>query len=183
MTANTEELISPKIEWRQRVLDFQAAFPQLEGLTVVVIDGKTPELADRAAARLTDALRSKPHLFKTVEQPQGGPFFAQNGLLLLPLAEVRATTESLTRAQPMLASLAADPSLRGVLATLSISLQGVKYGQAKLTDFEPEMTALAETFEKATAGQPAFMSVAASYSCRSPTAERTRDRSSWSSRC
>jgi uncharacterized protein len=41
MTANTEELISPKIDWRQRVLHFQAAFPQLEGLTVVVIDGKT----------------------------------------------------------------------------------------------------------------------------------------------
>ena len=34
MTANTEELISPKIGWRQRVLDFQAAFPRLEGLTV-----------------------------------------------------------------------------------------------------------------------------------------------------
>jgi hopanoid biosynthesis associated RND transporter like protein HpnN len=158
MTASTEELISSKIEGRQRVLDFQAAFPQLEGLTVVVIDGKTPELADRAAERLADDLRSKPHLFKTVEQPQGGPFFAQNGLLLLPLAEVRATTEGLTRAQPMLASLAADPSLRGVLATLSMGLQGVKYGQAKLTDFEPEMTMLAETFEKATAGQPAFMS-------------------------
>jgi hopanoid biosynthesis associated RND transporter like protein HpnN len=158
LTANTEELISPKIDWRQRVLDFQAAFPQLEGLTMVVVDGKTPELADGAAARLTEALRSKPQLFKTVEQPQGGPFFAQNGLLLMPLAEVRATTEGLTRAQPMLASLAADPSLRGVLVTLSGSLQGVKYGQVKLADLEPTMTALAETFEKAAAGQPAFLS-------------------------
>ncbi len=158
MTANTEELISPKIEWRQRVLDFQAAFPQLEGLTMVVIDGKTPELADHAAARLTDALRAKPQLFKTVEQPQGGAFFAQNGLLLLPLAEVRETTESLTRTQPLLASLAADPSLRGVLATLSASLQGVKYGQMKLADIDREMTALADTFEKAAAGQPAFLS-------------------------
>ncbi|MBS0524241.1 MAG: MMPL family transporter [Proteobacteria bacterium] len=158
MTANTEELISPRIEWRQRVLDFQAAFPQLEGLTMVVIEGRTPELADHAAARLTDALRSKPQLFKTVEQPQGGSFFAQNGLLLLPLAEVHATTESLTRAQPLLASLAADPSLRGVLATLSASLQGVAYGQAKLADIEPEMTALAGAFEQAADGKPAFLS-------------------------
>jgi len=158
MTANTEELISPKIEWRQRVIDFQAAFPQLDGLTVVVIDGRTPELADSAAARLTDALRSKPQFFKSVEQPQGGPFFAQNGLLLLPLAEVRATTEGLTRAQPLLASLAADPSLRGVLVTLSGGLQGVKHGQMKLADLEPMMTALAGTVEKAAAGQPAFLS-------------------------
>jgi hopanoid biosynthesis associated RND transporter like protein HpnN len=158
MTANTEELISPRIEWRQRVLDFQAAFPQLEGLTVVVIDGKTPELTDRAAARLADELRSKPQLFKTVEQPQGGAFFAKNGLLLQPLADVRATTESLARVRPMLASLAADPSLRGVLTTLSASLQGVKYGQAKLADFEPEMTALAGAFENAAARRPAFLS-------------------------
>jgi len=158
MTANTEDLISPKMEWRQRDLDFQAAFPQLDNLTMVVVDGRTPELTESAAARLTDALKSKPQLFKTVQQPQGGPFFARNGLLLLPLPEVRATTESLARAQPLLASLAADPSLRGVLATLSAGLQGVKYGQAKLADLEPEMATLAETFEKTAGGQPAFLS-------------------------
>ncbi len=158
MTANTDDLMSPKLEWRQRDFDFQAAFPQLDNLTIVVVDGKTPELAGSAAARLADALRSKPQLFKTVQQPEGGPFFDRNGLLLLPLEEVRATTEGLVRAQPLLASLAADPSLRGVLAALSSSLQGVKYGQMKLDDIEPEMTALADTFEKVGAGQPAFFS-------------------------
>ena len=123
MTANTEELISSKIEWRQRVLDFQAAFPQLDGLTMVVIDGKTPELADRAAARLTDALKSKPSFSRPWSSRKAARSSPQNGLLLLPLAEVHAITESLKSAQPVLASLAADPSLRGVLATLSASLQ------------------------------------------------------------
>src|SRR5207249_10143150 len=80
-----------------------------------------------AAAQLADALKSKPQLFKTVQQPQRGPFFDRNGLLL-PLAEFRATGEGLARAQPLLASLAADPSFGGVLATLSNSLQDVKYG-------------------------------------------------------
>ena len=56
MTANTEELISPKLEWRQRDLEFQAAFPQLQNLTIVVVDGKTPELAHSAAARLARQL-------------------------------------------------------------------------------------------------------------------------------
>lgn len=158
MTANTGDLISPKLEWRQRDLEFQAAFPQLESLTMVVVDGKTPELADSAAARLADALKTRPQLFKTVQQPQGGPFFDRNGLLLLPLAEVRATTEALARAQPLLAQLAADPSLRGVLAALSNSLQGVRHGMVKLADIEPEVTALAEAVEKTAAGQPAFFS-------------------------
>jgi len=158
MTANTEDLISPKLEWRQRDLEFQAMFPQLENLTLVVVDGKTPELTDGAAAKLAEALRMKPQLFKSVEQPRGGPFFDRNGLLLLPLGEVRATTEALTRAQPLLAQLAADPSFRGVLSTLSNTLQGVEHGMVPPADVVPEATALAETIDKAVAGQPAFFS-------------------------
>ena len=48
MTADTAQLISTKLAWRQRELAFQAAFPQLDDLTMVVVDGATPELADAA---------------------------------------------------------------------------------------------------------------------------------------
>ena len=41
MTADTAELISTKHEWRQRELAYEAAFPSLQKLTVVVIDGAT----------------------------------------------------------------------------------------------------------------------------------------------
>jgi len=34
MTANTEDLISPRLEWCQCDLKFQAAFPQLGSLTM-----------------------------------------------------------------------------------------------------------------------------------------------------
>ena len=56
MTANTEDLISPRLEWRQRDLEFRAVFPQFDNLTMVVVDGKTPELADsrRAACRCAE---------------------------------------------------------------------------------------------------------------------------------
>jgi hopanoid biosynthesis associated RND transporter like protein HpnN len=158
MTANTAELISTKLEWRQRELAFEAAFPQLENLTMVVVDGATPELADAAARRLAAALLEKPSLFRTVRRPDGGAFFDRNGLLLLPLNEVAATTKGLMRAQPLLAPLAADPSLRGVLTAISNMLEGIKHGQATLHDIEPAATAIAETFEKAAAGQPAFFS-------------------------
>ena len=52
MTADTAELISTKHEWRQRELAYEAAFPSLQKLTVVVIDGATAELSESAAARL-----------------------------------------------------------------------------------------------------------------------------------
>jgi uncharacterized protein len=158
MTADTADLISRKLEWRQRELAFEAAFPQLQNLTMVVIDGATPELADAASRRLTAALQGKSDLFRTVRRPDGGAFFERNGLLLLPLDEVAATTTGLMRAQPLLASLAADPSLRGVLTAISNTLEGIRHGQATLHDLEPAMTALAETFEKTAAGRPAFFS-------------------------
>jgi hopanoid biosynthesis associated RND transporter like protein HpnN len=158
LTADTSELISTKLKWRQNELAFDRAFPQFNNLTMIVVDGATPELADAAATRLTAALQAKPELFKAVRRPDGGAFFDRNGLLLLPLDEVAAATQGLTRARPMLASLAADPSLRGVLATISNALEGIKYGQATLHDVEPAMTALADTFEKVAAGKPAFFS-------------------------
>jgi hopanoid biosynthesis associated RND transporter like protein HpnN len=158
MTADTSQLISTKLKWAQREQAFQAAFPQLNNLTMVVVDGATAELADDATRRLTAALQERRDLFRTVRRPDGGPFFDREGLLLLPLNEMQRTTDGLVHARPLLGPLAADPSLRGVLTTISNTLQGVKYGRASLEDVRPIATALAETFEAATAGQPAFFS-------------------------
>ena len=90
--------------------------------------------------------------------PEGGSFFDRNGLLLLSLDEVRATTQRLGRARPLLGPLAADPSLRGVLTAISTSLEGIRRGQAALRDIDPAMAALADTFENVSAGRPAFFS-------------------------
>jgi hopanoid biosynthesis associated RND transporter like protein HpnN len=158
MTADTAELISTKHEWRQRELAYEAAFPSLQKLTVVVIDGATAELSEAAATRLAAALASKPDLFRSVRRPDGGPFFDRNGLLFLAPDKVKETTDGLLRSQFLLATLAADPSLRGVLATIKATLQGVMYGQARLGDIEPLMRALATTFDKALAGEAAYFS-------------------------
>ena len=83
MTADTSQLISQRLEWRQRELAFEAAFPQFNNLTMVVVDGVTPELADDAAKRLAAALKERPDLFQTVRWPDGGPFFEREGLLYL----------------------------------------------------------------------------------------------------
>jgi hypothetical protein len=157
-TTDTAQLISTKDKWRQHELAYERAFPSLQWLTIVVIDGATPELAEDAARRLSAALAGKPGLFHTVRRPDGGPFFDRNGLLFLSQPQVQAAVDGLERSQFLLASLAADPSLRGVLATLSRGLQGVQHGQAKLGDFQPLMAALADTFDKAAAGQPAYFS-------------------------
>ena len=125
MTTDTTELISTRDEWRTRELAIEAAFPSLQRLVIVVIDGATPELAEYAASQLSVALARKPERFQSVRRPDGGLFFDRNGLLFLSLPDVQAATEGLLHQQFLMASLTADPSLRGVLCnTVARALPG-----------------------------------------------------------
>ena len=81
MTTDINQLISTSIPWRQRELAFEKAFPQYE-LIVAVIDAPTPELVDEATGDLVQRLSQQKDLFRSIEQPKGGPFFAQNGFLV-----------------------------------------------------------------------------------------------------
>jgi uncharacterized protein len=158
MTADTSQLISQRLEWRQKELAFDSAFPQFNNLTMVVVDGATPELADDAARHLSAALKDRQDLFQTVRWPDGGPFFEREGLLFPPLADVEAATSGLVRAAPLLSRLATDPSLRGALVVVTDILQGLKQGEVAPQDIEPMLTAFSKTFEDAVAGRPAFFS-------------------------
>ena len=158
MTTDTAELISPDLDWRRGELDFDAAFPQQQDLIVAVVDGATPELAEAGAARLAERLQGQSGLFRSVRRPEGGEFFARNGLMLLPLDEVQTTLDQLIAAQPFLGPLAADPSLRGVMGALDTVLLGVERGQASLADIGRPLAGLAEALGAVAEGRPAFFS-------------------------
>jgi uncharacterized protein len=125
MTTDTAELISPEAAWRQDEERVARAFPGGGGDVLVVIDGKTPELAEDAAARLAHALAEDEEHFITVRRAGGEEFFKRNGLLFASVEEVRETTEKLIEAQPLLGGLAADPSLRGIADTIATAAGGV----------------------------------------------------------
>ena len=157
MSTNTDALISPKLEWRQRGAAFDKVFPQNDSI-VVVVDGKTPELTEEATAALTDKLAARTDLFNGVRRPDGGPFWARNGLLYAPTADVRSQMDKLIAAQPFLGPIAADPSLRGLAGTLSTALTGVTSGQAKLEDLHAPITRLADTLASLRAGKTTYFS-------------------------
>ena len=87
INTQTRNFISSKVPWRQDMIKMDSAFPQGVDQIVVVIDGKTMELAEAAAQRLAEKLRSRPELYQSVERQNGGPFFDRNALLFMPLAE------------------------------------------------------------------------------------------------
>src|SRR6185312_12277420 len=89
-------------------------FPGRSDVVLVVIDGVTPELAELGARRLAERLGARPELFKSVRRPDGGAFFDRHGLLYLETDEVQHTLDSLIAAQPLLGTLALDPSARGL---------------------------------------------------------------------
>ncbi len=174
INTNSEELISSDVGWRKREIAFDSKFPGQSGLIAVVIDGATPELAEAAAGQLYDRIRQDKFLFRSVRRPDGGDFFDHNGLLFLPLADVQTTTQQLFKAQPFLGPLAADPSVRGILTSLTNALMGVSAGQAKLADLDVPLSLFADSFGAAASGQVRYLSWRAMTTGARPRPEELR---------
>ena len=157
MTTDMNQLISGHLPWREREAAIENAFPQFE-LTVAVIDAPTAELLDGATNALAQRLAQRKDLFRSIQQPGGGPFFAQNGLLFLNTKELDERMQGLTQATRLMQTLAGDPSLRGVLQALQFALLGVQGNRITLDEMEWPLTLSAETLEQVNAGKPASFS-------------------------
>jgi hopanoid biosynthesis associated RND transporter like protein HpnN len=153
-----ENLLPSDLAWRQNELALDRAFPQNADLLAVVIDGTTGELADDAAQRLTERLGAEPNFFKSVRRPDGGPFFDKNGLLFLSVDELDSLSQQLVAAQPLLGSLAADPSLRGLFDTIKLFAEGAARGDVAIDKLDPTLAKLAGIVDDVVAGKPASLS-------------------------
>ncbi len=157
ITTDSKKLLSSSLPWRQQEIMLDEAFPQSTNLIIAVVDATTPEAADEAADALVKDLSPRSDVIRTIRRPDGGEFFARNGLLFLSVDEVRRDTAELIKAQPFLGTLAADPTLRGVLRTLSQSIEGVRRGKAELEDLRPAVVAIADALERLAKGEnPGF---------------------------
>ncbi len=150
---DTAKLIAPDLPWRKREIDFAKAFPQRVAVIAVVVDGATPDVAEQATAALAERLAGDTAMFRAVRRPDGGPFFNHAGLLFAPTEEVARTTQQIIGAQPLLGTLAADPTLRGVMDALSLVLEGVRRGAMKLDELARPLAAFADAIDKINAGE------------------------------
>ena len=158
MNTETYALLSPDLPWRVRQAAFNAAFPPERADIVVVVDGETPELSEMAAAKLADSLLSQKTSFHSVQRPDGGPFWAHNGLLFASTEEVRTTIAQLVKGQPFLGSMASDPSLRGVASTLALTMRGVDEGEASLDQLRTPIRTLGDALQGIAVGKSRFFS-------------------------
>jgi uncharacterized protein len=133
-------------------MELDRAFPQDYRTVVVVVDGDTPERASAAALLLAQKLAARPDVVRDVFYPQGDPFFRRHGLLFLQPDELQTLGSMLAGAQPLLAALAQDPSLRGLADVLTLALRNIDQigaGDGKLpAEFEAALAGIRRTIER-----------------------------------
>ena len=153
---DVNQLFPAELAWTKRAFQFMEAFPQ-HGI-LAIVDAPTPEAVEQATTKLAEALAADPAHFRAVDQPQGGRFFAENGLLFMPTEQVARIAGGMKGAAPLIGTLAADPSLRGSLDALSVGLMGVANGAYGLDALAPSMTMAGDTVDEVLAGRPAHFS-------------------------
>jgi len=125
INTDTEDMLSPDLDFRRNSEAVSRAFPQFSDNLVVVIDGVTPDIADDAARALAARLRQRPNLFGRVDDPAGSDFFRRNGFLFLDLEDLYDLSDRLAEAQPFLGTLWRDPSLVGLFKMLNMAADEV----------------------------------------------------------
>jgi hopanoid biosynthesis associated RND transporter like protein HpnN len=145
---DTGGMLSPDLPFQKLSSEISKAFPQLGDTLLVVIDGASPDQADDAALALAKELRKFPDLFPIVQDIEGDPFFRTNGLLYEDVQGLEQLSDRLAKAQPFLASLWRDPSLRGLLHILGLAVDAERKGLAgQGLSVAPVLESIAEVAE------------------------------------
>jgi uncharacterized protein len=111
-------MIDPNLPHRVAQRAYLAAFPDDTGSVVIFTEAPNAADAEDVAEVIATTLRARPDIARSVTTPGRGEFFATNGLLYLDQDELWSIDSRLQAAQPFLGTLANDPSLRGLFATL-----------------------------------------------------------------
>ncbi len=97
---------------------YRAEFGDQEEI-VAVIEADDASLATRFGDALYGRLSAEKQTFRDVFYPGGLPYFRKNGLLFMPLKDIRRLRHTLTMAAPVLKDLAASPSIQTLFTSLT----------------------------------------------------------------
>jgi hopanoid biosynthesis associated RND transporter like protein HpnN len=152
---DTDKLISPDLPWQKQVADYARSFPQSTAQTVIVVEGPAADTVEDATASLSAALERRSDIFKTVRRPDAGAFFDKHRLLFLPVKELGELSDQLAAAQPLIATLDRDPSLRGLFGLLDQALKIAAGREASLGVLKASMQAFADSTQSIVDGSTA----------------------------
>jgi uncharacterized protein len=114
LQGDVTELVDSDASFLRNYDAHKASFPQHRRLNVVVIDGQTALQARTAMDALIAGMGTRGDLFDDAYAPGKDPFLRRHALIFLEPAALEQLVDRLAQAQPALAILARDPSLRGL---------------------------------------------------------------------
>lgn len=114
LQGDVTELVDSNASFLNNYDTYKANFPQHRRLNVVVIDGQNARQARSAMEGLLAGMASKSQLFANAYAPGDDAFLRRHALMFLDIDVLRGLIDQLAEAQPALAILARDPSLRGL---------------------------------------------------------------------
>jgi hypothetical protein len=160
MRINSDDsaLISQDEPFRREYQAFIDAFPQFDETTVIVITSDSIDRADDAVNAMTEALDRRPDLIDSIYSPSADPFFEDHALLYLDASDLEDVIDRLAEAQPALAALAEDPSLRGLVGELQLSVDQLQEGEELPPGFARMANRVSEVAESMLAGKPRSIS-------------------------
>jgi uncharacterized protein len=145
------------VPFRQNQIVFRRAFPRFAEPIVAVVEADIPERAEQAAQALAESLQADPQHFAAVDYPEGQPFLVRRSLLYLPVDELQLV-DRLSAAQPLLATLAGDSTIRGFAQFVSLALDEAAKNGALPREFDQLLGALAAVAKAQLEGRPGDLS-------------------------
>jgi hopanoid biosynthesis associated RND transporter like protein HpnN len=158
INTDTSDLLSKDLPYRKAYQSYKDAFPVLDDVLVVVVDGPNADIAGDAAAELAAELAARPDRFRSVFHPASEPFFREQGLLFLGLDKLTDLSVRLADAQPLLGTLAGDMSLRGLFDVLTLAMRHGDEGEDTVGRLDPVFRAMADAAEAERTGEPYLVS-------------------------
>jgi len=158
ISTSTEEMLSEDLPFRQADQRYTTLFPQYSGMMVVVVEGDNADLAEDAADRLAARLADEKQLFIEVFYANELEHFRRNGLLYLSEDRLVELADRLAQAQPLLAELDRDPSLRGLFDVLGLAVDEAAEGGGPTAGLDIAAARIAAVVEARADGREASLS-------------------------
>ncbi|HEB77095.1 MAG TPA: hypothetical protein ENI90_01025, partial [Methylothermaceae bacterium] len=152
---DTTKMLDPNLPFMQKREQLERIFPQDKNAVLLVIESPVAEISETAARRLKRLLAPQRQSIRSVYLPTAHPFFDRYGLLYLETDELERLASDLARAQPFIARLHADFSLRSLLSLLTRAL---RFEEALPVSLDPVVRRISTAFEANLAGRPYLLS-------------------------
>ena len=119
VNTDTSQMIDPALPFQMRAAAAREAFPQTKNDIIVIIRGPTIDETHAYAGALRERIAARSDAFSASFAPAHEPFFQQNGLLYLSVAELESRLTQMSKAAGLIETLIKSPNVGTFFTTLA----------------------------------------------------------------